>query len=202
MKMSGFEPLENLRSAKATRALLLLSVFLFSASPGLAAGLLPTIEFNHPAPTFNHPAPTTEFNHPAPTLNHPAPTTEFNHPAPTFNHPAPTTELNHPAPMLNYPAHTTAGVPKTRIDELIKQYSKDPAATKEIHIDRELQSQDKDQDSFRHEVTIDAGIPDNFNKNNTNKNNNCKNNSDHDIEFTWNGTNSDDSACKNSGSRF
>jgi hypothetical protein len=179
MKMSGFEPLENLRSAKATRALLLLSVFLFSASPGLAAGLLPTIEFNHPAPTFNHPAPTTEFNHPAPT-----------------------TELNHPAPMLNYPAHTTAGVPKTRIDELIKQYSKDPAATKEIHIDRELQSQDKDQDSFRHEVTIDAGIPDNFNKNNTNKNNNCKNNSDHDIEFTWNGTNSDDSACKNSGSRF
>jgi hypothetical protein len=165
MKMSGFEPLENLRSAKATRALLLLSIFLFSAGPGLAAGVLPT-----PAPTieFSHPAPTTKFNHPAPT-------TEFSHPAPTI-------EFNHPAP-------TTAGKPKTGIDELIKQYSKDPAATKGIHIDRELQSQDKDQDSFRHEQTIDAGIPDNLNKNNTNKNNNCTISSHHDIEFTWNGTN-------------
>jgi hypothetical protein len=170
--MSGFEPLENLRSAKATRALLLLSIFLFSASPGLAAGVLPTI--------VNHPAPTIEFNHPPPTTAG-KPTIEFNH---QFNHPSP----------------TTAGEPTTRIDELIKQYSKDPAATKERNIDRELQSQDKDQDSFRHEVTIDAGIPDN--QNNTNKNNNCKNNSDHDIEFTPNGTNSDASACKNSRSRF
>jgi hypothetical protein len=40
MKMSGFERLKNLRSAKATRAIVILSIFLLSAGPGLAAGLL------------------------------------------------------------------------------------------------------------------------------------------------------------------
>ena len=38
--MSRFEPLKNLRSTKATRALVLLSIFLLSAGPGLAAGML------------------------------------------------------------------------------------------------------------------------------------------------------------------
>lgn len=138
--MSGFEPLENLRSAKATRALLLLSIFLFSAGPGLAAGVLPTIV-----------KPTIESNHLAPT---------------------------------------TAGKPT--IEELFKKYSNDSAPTKGIYIDRDLQSQGKDQDSFTHEETVQHGMP--LDSNN-NRNNNCESNSDELAQL--NGNYLDDLACKN-----
>jgi hypothetical protein len=141
--MSGFESLKNLRSAKATRALLLLSIFLFSAGPGLAAGLAPA-----GMPRFN---PGNEG---------------------LYEHSAPTT-----------------------IKELYKQYSKDTAPTKGILIDRDLQSQSKDQDSFTHEHTVEHGMPPNSNNN---KNNNCESNSDHSILELHEGNAfvSDASACK------
>jgi hypothetical protein len=154
MKMSGFEPLENLRSAKATRALLLLSIFLFSAGPGLAAGVLPTIV-----------KPTIESNHLAPTTA-----------GAPFGH--------------GNPAPTTAGKPT--IEELFKKYSNDSAPTKGIYIDRDLQSQGKDQDSFIHEETVQHGMP--LDSNN-NRNNNCESSSDELAQL--NGNYLDDLACKN-----
>jgi hypothetical protein len=143
MKMSGFEPLENLLSAKATRPLLLLSILLFSAGPGLAAGLAPTTAgmlgnkfTNGNARLYNQ-----YLKDPAPTINH-------------------------------------------GIDELTKQYFKDPAPTKGTHIDPELQSQGKDQDSFTHEETVQHGYPPNSNNNNNNGYDDCE-------------SSSDDRACKN-----
>ena len=146
--MSGFEPLVNLRSAKATRALLLLSIFLFSAGPGLAAGLAPTTAG----------MPRTEFSH----------GNLYNYdPAPTINH---------------------------GIDELSKQWLKDLGPTKEIHIDRELQSQGKDQDTITHEETVRHVGPNPNNNTNNNRNNNCESSSG---DLSYHTFDSDASACKN-----
>ncbi len=150
--MSGFERLENLRSAKATRALLLLSIFLFSAGSGLAAGVLPSTEAINEAPTIIRAAPT---------IIRAAPTTAgvlFNGNEGLLKGRGPTTRL------------------KNAIDVLHTEYSKVHTPTKAIHIAPELQFQDKDQDIFRHDVTVEEGgpLPHNpHSPHNPNKNNNC-----------------------------